>query len=92
MLKLLPHRPDFAQTLTSEERNIMQQHGAYWREYMDKGFVVVFGPVLDPNGVYGPGVISVDSEEQINAFIENDPASKINKYEYYPMMAVVPEK
>lgn len=36
LLKLLPKRPDFAQTLTREERNITQQHGAYRREYMHK--------------------------------------------------------
>ena len=59
---------------------------------MAKGFVVVFGPVIDPNDVYGLGVISVDREEQVNEFIENNPAAEINKYEDFPMMAVIPEK
>ena len=48
----------------------------------------MFGPVMDPKEVYGLGIVAVDSEEQLKNLIENDPASKINKYEYYPMIAV----
>jgi uncharacterized protein YciI len=88
-LKLVPSRPTFAQDMTPEERSIMQQHSAYWREFMDKGMVIVFGPVMDPRGAYGLGVIEVDNEEQVHAFIKNDPASKINTYEYHPMLAVI---
>ena len=88
-VKLLPPRPDFAQTMTEDERTIMQEHAAYWKSYMDKGMVRVFGPVLDPKGVYGFGVVSVDDEEQLKEFINNDPSLKINAVEYYPMMAVV---
>lgn len=90
-LTLHPFRPDFAQTLTEEERSIMQQHGAYWREYMNKGNVIVFGPVLGPNAVYGLGIIAVDDEQEVKDFIAGDPAAKINRYEYHPMLAVVPE-
>lgn len=88
-VKLLPPRADFAQTMTDDERTIMQEHAAYWKSYMDKGMVHVFGPVLDPKGVYGFGVVSVDDEEQLKEFINNDPSLKINTVEYYPMMAVV---
>ena len=88
-VKLIPPRADFAQTMTDDERTIMQEHAAYWKLYMDKGMVHVFGPVLDPKGVYGFGVVSVDDEEQLKEFINNDPSLKINGVEYYPMMAVV---
>ncbi len=88
-LKLIPCRPDFAQTMSEDERNIMQQHALYWKEYMEQGRVVIFGPVLDPNGIYGLGVMAVDDEEQVNEFIKNDPAATINTYEYHPMMATV---
>lgn len=91
-IKLLPCRPDFAQTMTEDERAIMQQHIAYWKQYMDQGIMLIFGPVLDPKGAYGFGIIAVDSEDQISGLLNNDPASKINKYEYYPMMAVYPTK
>lgn len=89
-LKLNPSRPDFAQTMTDEEKSIMQQHTAYWKNYMDQGKVVVFGPVLDPNAVYGFGILAVNDEQEVNDFIAGDPANKINSYEYFPMLAVLP--
>jgi uncharacterized protein YciI len=89
-LHLLPCRPDFAFTMTEEEKNIMGQHVTYWKEKMDQGKVIVFGPVFDPKGPYGLGVLEVENEEEVKNFIQHDPASKINKYEYFPMRAVVP--
>ncbi len=89
-LKLIPCRSTFAQDMTVEERAIMMQHVAYFKDLMDRGMVIVYGPVMDPKGVYGLGVIEVDDEAQVLAIITNDPASKINTYEYYPMRAVVP--
>lgn len=91
-LKLNPSRPDFAQTMTDEERSIMQQHSAYWHDHMNQGKIIVFGPVLDPNAVYGLGIVAVDDEQEVKDFIAGDPANKINSYEYYPMLAVVPYK
>ena len=86
---LLPSRPDFAQTMTDEERSIMEEHVTYWLEKMKQGKVVTFGPVLDPEGTYGLGIISVDDEGELKSFIEHDPAARINKYEYFPMMAIL---
>ncbi len=70
----------------------MQQHAMYWHGLMDEGFVLVFGPVLDPKGVYGLGVVEADSAEQVNEFISHDPALAIGHYEVSPIMAVVPQK
>lgn len=91
-LKLNPPRPTFAQDMTAEERAIMMQHVAYWTEQMNKGVIHVFGPVLDPSGPYGVGVIGVESEAERDALIANDPASALNRYEFYPMKAVVPAR
>jgi uncharacterized protein YciI len=88
-VKLIPPRADFVQTMTHDEMAIMQQHGAYWKQYMDKGMVHAFGPVLDPDGVYGLGIVSADDEEQLKEFINNDPALSINTVKYFPMMATV---
>jgi uncharacterized protein len=90
VLHLLPSRPDFAQTMTAEERAIMMKHVAYWTDIMNQGKVLAFGPVLDPSEVYGLGIISVGSEQEVEDLIANDPASKINRYEYFPMKAIVP--
>jgi len=91
-LHLLPSRPDFAQTMTEEERNIMKAHIGYWIDLMSQGKVLVFGPVLDPAEIYGLGIVAVDNEQEVKDFIEGDPAGKINRYEYFPMNAVVPTK
>ena len=90
VLYLLPSRPDFAQTMTDEERSIMMDHVAYWTDLMNKGKVVAFGPVFDPAEIYGLGIIAAGSEAEVENFISNDPASSINRYEYFPMKAVVP--
>ena len=75
--------------MNDEERGIMQQHLAYWHHFMSLGKVIVFGPVMDPAGVYSMGVVAKESEAELKAFMQGDPATKINRYEYHPMMAVV---
>ena len=92
VLYLNPPRADFAATLSAEELSIMKQHVAYWKEYVDRGIMLVMGPVMDPAAVYGLGIVEVDSEEQLQLLMKNDPAAAINKYEYYPMRALTSKK
>lgn len=92
VLHLLPSRPDFAQTMNDEERAIMMKHVGYWTELMNAGKVIVFGPVMGPDAVYGLGVICVEDEQEVKDFIAHDTAATINRYEYFPMRAVVPTK
>jgi len=33
----------------------------------------------------------VNNEEQLNQLMKGDPASGLNVYEWYPMMAITPE-
>jgi uncharacterized protein YciI len=86
-LKLIPPRPTFFQDITDEERAIMQEHGNYWKTLVDRGVVIVFGPVFEPTGVYGIGVIEANAEEEVRDLIANDPVRKadLGKHEYYPM-------
>jgi hypothetical protein len=58
---------------------------------MDKGHIAVFGPALDPKGVYGFGVVEA-ADEELMAFILNNPSLKISRVKYYPMIATVAEK
>ena len=88
-LKLIPPRSTFAMDMTESERAIMQEHIGYWRQLMQKRIALVFGPVMDPAGPYGAGIIAVDSEEQAAEITKNDPAVPLNRYEYAPMLAVV---
>lgn len=81
-LYLNPPRPTFMQDMTDVERGIMQKHIAYWNNLMAEGKVLAFGPVLDPNGVYGLGIVEVENEDQVKAIISNDPANGLNQYEF----------
>ncbi|HBU76959.1 MAG TPA: hypothetical protein DEF18_02555 [Muricauda sp.] len=92
VLHMYPLRPDFAQTRTTDEQSIMKRHLAYWSSLMNKGKVLVFGPVLDPKSPYGLGIIEVDNEQELKEFIENDPAKKFHMFKYFPMQAIVPQK
>jgi uncharacterized protein YciI len=74
LFRLLPPRADFAQTLTPEEQDAMARHAAYWREMLDAGRVVVFGPVADPEGVWGLGVVRAGSQAEVIEIGERDPA------------------
>lgn len=91
-LKLIPPRPSFPKDMTPEEQEIMQQHSLYWTNLMGTGIVVVYGPVMDPNGTYGFGIVEVDHEEQAMNITIEDPAARILKYECYPMLTIVPRK
>lgn len=91
-LYLNPPRPTFMQDMSDEERGIMQKHIVYWNNLMSEGKVLAFGPVLDPQGVYGLGIVEVENEEQVKAMISKDPANGLNKYEHYLMKAVTPKK
>jgi hypothetical protein len=91
-LQLIPPRPGFALDMTTDERLVMQKHVAYWADLMNRGFVVVYGPVMDPQGPYGLGIVRVSNEEQVKTFIHNDPANGLNRYEYHPMRSVIPGK
>jgi hypothetical protein len=90
-VRLNPSRPDFAQTMSPDERSIMQTHSQYWREWQARGFVVVFGPVLDPAGAFGMGVVGVEDEAQLRQMVAGDPAQALTSIEYFPMRAVLPQ-
>ena len=93
-LKLIAPRPTFAMDMDAQERAMMAEHFAYWKSRLDAGEVIVFGPVLDPNGPYGAGVIAAVDEAAARAFADADPAIRSNRgfvYEIYPMRAVTRE-
>ena len=66
----------------------MLQHVAYWKPYVENGTMILMGPVADPKGGYGVGILAVDSEEELQNLIANDPANGLNTYEVHPMRVV----
>jgi uncharacterized protein len=73
VLRLKAPRPRFAQTLTEAEREIMGQHAAHWRPYLEAGQMVAFGPVLTDDDSYGLAVVEAEDEETLREFAAEDP-------------------
>ena len=75
VFRLKANRPTFALDMTDEEREIMGRHAAHWRPYIESGQMVVFGPVLDPSGSWGLGVVEAEDEdeEELREFAAGDP-------------------
>jgi uncharacterized protein len=89
--KLVPPRPTFAMDMSETEAQLMGQHAAYWRDQMDQGHVIVFGPVMDPAGVWGLGVLDTADEDEARTLVLADPIieADVCTFELHPMDAVL---
>ncbi len=82
-------RPTFHLDMTAEERAVMTRHVAYWSEQAERGTAIVFGPVMDPQGVYGIGVYEVADEAEMRSLLDHDPANGLLHYVVLPMARTV---
>ncbi len=82
-------RPTFHLDMTPKERLVMEKHVAYWSEKAERGIAIVFGPVMDPAGVYGMGVYNVEDEAEMRRLLDADPAKGLLQYEVAPMPRAV---
>ena len=73
VLRLIAPRPNFAQSLTDAEREIMGRHADHWRPYLERGNMVVFGPILTDDDSYGLAVVETDDEQALREFAAQDP-------------------
>ena len=73
VLRLIAPRPNFAQTMTDAEREIMNRHATHWRPYLERGDMVVFGPILTDDDSYGLAVVETDDEQALRDFAAQDP-------------------
>ena len=92
LCRLLPPRPSFATDMNAAEAQTMREHVAYWKGLLDAGTVVVFGPVEDPAGTWGLGVVRVPDEATLAKVRDADPAivSKRGfRYDTLPMLRAV---
>ena len=81
-IRLIPPRISFTADMTEPERTIMQEHVVYWKGLLDRGIAIVYGPVFDPNGGYGIGIVEVDNEEKVRHIMDNDPTMKSGQFTY----------
>lgn len=90
LLKLFAPRPTFHLDITPEEMSVMQVHAAYWRELLERGIAVAFGPVLDPKESWGVALLYAEDRAAADAIAAADPASKAGMHiEIYPMASLV---
>jgi uncharacterized protein YciI len=74
VFRLHPPRPSFAQDLSAEEAGVMRAHAEYWSRLTAQGRVLIFGPVDDPAGVWGIGILEAADDDTARALAEADPA------------------
>jgi uncharacterized protein YciI len=88
---LTPPRADFAQTMTPAEQHAMAAHQEYWQQLMRDGRVVVYGPVADPEGVWGLGVLRAADRAEVLAIAEQDPSvtAGVNTFEVFEILGGV---
>ncbi len=86
-VKLVPPRSTFAHDISQSEQEIMLRHGAFWTELVRQRIAAVCGPVLDPAGIYGIGVIEAESELALRTILEQDPGIGLLHYEINQMRA-----
>jgi uncharacterized protein YciI len=74
VFRLIPPRPDFATTMTGDEKATMAVHFAYWSGLTEQGKVLAFGPVDDPSGHYGIGIVTAEDMNDAASIRDGDPA------------------
>jgi uncharacterized protein YciI len=87
--RLNPPRPSFATDMSAEEAQAMADHVAYWQGHAERGAAVLFGPVLDPDGVWGLAVVEAERLEAVEALTAADPAIRTGigcRYDILPML------
>ncbi|HEX2733262.1 MAG TPA: SRPBCC domain-containing protein [Polyangiaceae bacterium] len=92
LVRLIAPRPTFMQDMNDEERQMMMAHGQYWKQKLAEGSVIAFGPVMDPKGGWGVGIVKAQDEAEVRVFEAADPAISSGRglyYEVLPMMAAV---
>ncbi len=67
----------------------MDKHVGYWSEKAAQGRAIVFGPVMDPQGVYGIMVYQAEDETEMRELLDHDPANRILRYDVLPMPRAV---
>jgi hypothetical protein len=73
VFKLIPPRKTFAVDMTPAEIELMKLHALYWSNLMRAKKVLVFGPVADPDGPYGIGIVSLEDPSEASTIADNDP-------------------
>lgn len=86
--RLVPPRPSFATDMTAQEAALMKAHGLYWREGLERGEVLAFGLVMDPDAPFGMGLVRFPDMAEARAFTDGDPTIRSGlgfRFDVHPM-------
>ena len=72
--KLITPRPTFMQDMSDEEGAALGAHIGYWKGLVAQKQVLIFGPVGDPSGVWGLGVLKASDQAEAQKIAGADPA------------------
>jgi len=78
--------------MSPDERATMTDHVGYWTTLAESGRVLAFGPVNDPAGPYGIGIVVADDLVAAQALRDADPAIRSPhgfRAEIAPMLQLV---
>jgi uncharacterized protein YciI len=92
LCRLIPPRPTFPQDMTEAEAAVMRDHVAYWTALAERGTALAFGPVADPAGTWGMGLLEAEDEAEVRSLTAGDPvmtAALGTRYEILPMPRLV---
>jgi len=73
-VKIVPPRSTFHADISESENAKMREHFGYWSDLTQKRMAITFGPVFDPAGVFGMGVLETETEDEARALAAADPA------------------
>jgi hypothetical protein len=91
-MRLIPPRPTFPADITPAELALMREHGDYWRGLVQPGPAIVLGPVADPKGSFGMGVVRAGSPGDVQRLVDADPVIRAGqgfRFEVLPMMGAI---
>ena len=74
LFRLNSPRPAFSRDMTPAERTILEAHVASWMALAQQGTALVFGPVADPSGPWGLGIVEAPDRAAAQAIADADPA------------------
>lgn len=92
MARLVPPRTTFPADATPEELDLMRAHAAHCKTLLQQGNGLLFGPVADPKGAWGLGVLRAPSEDAARALTDADPVVRAGRgfrYELLPIASLI---
>jgi uncharacterized protein YciI len=91
-LRLVAPRSTFPFDITESERAAMAKHADFWRGKAKDRVAIAVGPVFDPEGAFGMGVVECENLDAAQAIAKDDPVVKAQlgfRYVVSPIPSII---